>query len=140
VKLFHYTSAMHLPHILEDGFLEVTESNIDIKQPHAGPDVVWLTVDPLLFRKDAEWAHGTAVDKLAVRFAVNVSDAVHWPKFAARHKMKRQWYVQLARAGGDPSTWYVVPRRIMRSEWREILVVRGVPQPLTIDPQIWVPA
>lgn len=122
--------------ILSAGYLEVTESNISITEPHKGPDVVWLSVDPLLFRKEPKWASLAAIDKLAVRITVNVKDAVHWPKFAERHKMKREWYVKLAQGGGDPTTWYVVPRRIPRSEWREIYIARGVPEPITLDVNI----
>jgi hypothetical protein len=125
LKLYHYTSRMHLPRILAARFLEVTESNLDWHRQHAGPDVVWLTNQADLYTRDAPWAGRgqIGVDKLEIRFTVDVPDAVPWERWQRQHKMKRQWYVAFVRAGGDSSTWFVVEHRIPREQWREVRVM-----------------
>lgn len=123
MRLYHYTSVLHLPNILHDQKLTLTDSNVDLLKQHAGPDVVWLTRQADLATSGAKWTH-PSLDKLAVRFTVNVN-AMPWPEFARKQHIKRQWYVILARTGGDPTHWYVCTHEIEKKDWREVLLTRS---------------
>jgi len=46
LHLFHFTAARLWPAIKASGFLKLVDSNISIEKPHAGPDVVWLKIEP----------------------------------------------------------------------------------------------
>lgn len=118
--LYHFTSRRHLPHILADGFLRTTESNVSIRGEHAGPDVVWLTDTPT-----AEAGHGligSVVDKREVRIEVRTR-GMAWADFDREYPCDwRETFV--ARGGGESAArhWYVVPRRISSSEWVNVSV------------------
>lgn len=121
MKLYHYTSTLHLPFIQEDGFIKTVESNLSMTEANLGPDVVWLTTR--YSRRYQRWAALSAVDKTQVRITVNVEDAQWWPKWARRQGITKTWYDALDAAGGyTAEEWYVVPRPIPQSEWLEIEV------------------
>ena len=67
--LYHYTSKLHLPFILESGFLKPVESNYCGNQPHAGPDVVWLTTDRTPCPND----HGLYPAKTEVQILIDLA-------------------------------------------------------------------
>lgn len=133
--LYHYTCLLHTRSILTSGYNRTTESNIDPHRPHAGPDVVWLTDQPIFDQLCVElppeilqraMASGLApgdIDKKAVRFTVDVDGAVPWATFAKHYKAKKSWLRDLALAG-DPSTWFVLSRPIPREEWLRVDNVR----------------
>lgn len=137
--LYHFTCLLHTRNILLSGVLRTTESNISPDIPHAGPDVVWLTDQPSfnqlcveipaerLRRAVASGLSAADIDKKAVRFTVDVADAMPWAAFAKQHGAKKSWLRDLAKAG-DPKTWFVLPRPIHRAEWVSVDNVRdGVP-------------
>jgi hypothetical protein len=129
MKLYHYTCTRHLPKILEDGFLKTVESNVSLKREHAGPDVVWLTDEDDLQQPDRYpgWATPLAlVDKTGVRFTVEIEDAIPWRSFARHHKVQMLVYATLNDTGSNAADhWYVVPRQIPRTEWRQVAIKRG---------------
>ena len=121
--LYHFTSTHHLPKILEDGRLKVTESNLSRTRVHAGPDVVWLTSDPM--PASQEWAGGSQVDKAEIRFTVRVpaQQAGKWRKWARAHGIDPGWARALTVAG-DSGSWYVIERAVPAAEWAEIANMR----------------
>lgn len=126
MKLYHYTSRVHLAQIGLDGFLRVTESNISPTERLAGPNVVWLTSSHDWDKQS--WMVGSAVDKTEVRFTVEVPhrDVSWWPEWSARHEIDIDWYDSLNEAGGgNAERWYVCERPIFKVEWLEV-EVRGV--------------
>lgn len=115
--LYHFTSEVHLPRILETRKLIPTESNIDPTFPNAGPKVVWLTDTPT-----AEMGHGlltSSVDKTAVRFAVEVP-AIPWAEWAWTTQMPKWWRDAFVEGGGGEQAvlhWFVWPAPIPQSRW-----------------------
>ena len=121
--LAHYTSPIHVPAILEDGYLRATESNVSMLVPQAGPDVVWLTtdLDAPLSDKDG-MVHGTYALKRQVQFLVDLSPkiAIKWTEWEWYHRMDPEWRSITIATGGGPEvadTWYVVPIDIRRKFW-----------------------
>ncbi len=121
MNLYHFTSLMHWPLIINDGFLRRTESNIGSGNPrlkpygeHVGPDVVWLTdlSDPT----PQSCGLVGIRDKTRLRITVKISDAKKWPDFAAAHGINKRWYRLLGR-GGRPQCWWVVERIIPQTDW-----------------------
>jgi hypothetical protein len=116
--LYHFTSTLHLPLIKRDGFLRPTESNVSLRIPHVGPDVVWLLDTPT-----ADAPHGlnnALVDKRAVRITVRTK-AERWLDWIARQPTMDVFSKQvLIETGGGMEAaahWYVTEQRIPRSEW-----------------------
>ena len=128
MKLYHFTSTHHWPAIIAAEFLKTTESNIgsvnELWKPfgeHVGPDVVWLTDMPEITAKGCG-LNGSRLDKTEIRITVEVADAISWPAFAAKHGINKKWYRALG-SGRRPETWWVVPRRIYRVEWIDVVTV-----------------
>ncbi len=122
IRVYRYTSTDHLPHILNDGFLKTVESNISFKRDHAGPDVVWLSINPDPQDGTLGLA-GSSVDKLAVRFTVELPKRlVHkWQPWALAHGSSTQTIESLISTGGGASSWRVYERSVPSSEWVEVL-------------------
>jgi len=119
VTLYHFTSELHLPLILEGGSLYTTESNISLRKPHAGPDVVWLTT-----HQAADARHGlhhSFVDKTRIRFTVSfrARDVHKWRPWARSHGVDPRWLDALAVSGGS-SSWRVCTHPIDECDWVEI--------------------
>lgn len=117
--LYHYTCVEHLPSILANG-LRATESNISPRNPHAGPDVVWLTTNA-----DATSGLGlqhSATDKFAIRIAVEVPKRrVHrWREWAESRGADHRWLDILAESGGWRS-WRVHLGPIPTTQFVEVL-------------------
>jgi hypothetical protein len=116
-RFWHFTSALHLPHIMEAGTLRTTESNIDPVLPHAGPPVVWL-LDEDHSDPDKNGLAGR-VDKSEIRFTVDVleSRCRRWVEWAPMNGAEHGWMVALAEAGGGweyAEHWWVIARSIPR--------------------------
>lgn len=116
VNLYHFTCREHLSSILNDGFLETTDGVIS--QTQSKPMVVWLTTSP-----DAGEGLGLQLqnntDKRAIRFEVRVPKSVakKWREWALANRSDPEFMKKLSSIGGGSSTWRVVQRRILRSEW-----------------------
>lgn len=87
MRLFHYTSLFHLPQILEDGYLDVTESNASMTETNAAPDVVWLTNNPGAAKETS--LDGGGISKKQVRIEVNVS-ATRYRQWAKNHNISER--------------------------------------------------
>ena len=122
MKLYHFTSVRYMHDIQKSGYLATTNSNI--RPNGAGPAVVWLTSNP---NPDQKWTEGAAefwsLYKLGIRITVNVPDKEvhHWPEWSQKMGISRKWYKAFgAHSPGELKEWYVVPRRISRSEWKAV--------------------
>ena len=120
-KMYHYTSEFHWPSIDEVGAIRTTESNVSMTTDGAGPDVVWLTNQ--VFTTPPPYLK-SAVDKTAVRIQVTVPrEEIHRAdRWLRSHGASEDWIATLEHAGGArASTWFVVERPIVRSEWVAVL-------------------
>lgn len=117
--LFHFTSLSHYKvwGIEEDGYIDVTESNI--KSDGSGPRVVWLTNDPN--REAHIWKNGSAVDKTQVLIVVRVDNPFWWPEWSKEQGIDEEWYDTLAKSGGHPHQWYVYPNKIYKLDWLTVI-------------------
>lgn len=119
--LYHFTSRYHLPHILNDGFLRPTESNVSFARAAVGPGVVWLVDEPELSAPHG--LSGSAVDKTAVRITVKVENAEPWTEWVKRQPDDGWSRETLVRTGGGPAAarrWWVVQGPIFRENWLDI--------------------
>lgn len=128
-RLFHFTTSLHLPSILDEGMLRTTESNCSRTRPHAGPDVLWLTSSAdVEVHQGWQWSgpRRAFVDKTEVRFTVEVPkrDVYRWWDWAARRGIDQKWARQLAAVGGS-RTWWVIERPVTGDEWIEVIDVRS---------------
>src|SRR5690349_14561976 len=109
MRLWHFTSAAHLRHIMDDGVLRVTESNIGAPDDaarlfpgqafrrvgeHVGPDVVWFVNVPEPKFGNMLLNDHTTVDKRLVRFTCDVPDidVWWWPEWSREQGIDRLWY------------------------------------------------
>jgi hypothetical protein len=118
MTFFHFTHAVHLPTILETGYLKTTESNVSFSVDNAGPQVVWL-----LDQAEPEWsedmAHGLYPAKRQIRFEVDVP-AIKWTNWVPAAQMSRIDRAVLIKGGGGIEAaehWYVFPARIFARRW-----------------------
>ena len=123
MRLWHFTSTLHLPMILRDGHLRTTESNLSPVKPHVGLPVVWFMDTPELTHDHG--LGGSAVDKTAVRVEVDVRPAwvSEWLPWAEAQGINRWWLdALLSAAGGREAAerWHVTFRRIPRHMWVKI--------------------
>lgn len=118
MRLFHYTSLFHLPQILEDGYLKVTESNASMTKLHAAADVVWLTNNPSSGTEES--LNGATFSKKQVRFELNVP-AIRYRQWAKNHNVSPKLVQRLNyTGGGQANNWYVIERLIAKEEWSRI--------------------
>lgn len=125
-RLFHFTSPTHWPAIQAAGRLRVTESNVSPRQPHVGPDVVWLLDVPELdgrphglYLPDRPRAPDFA-DKTRVRIEVRAPYSARWVDWAWTHRMDPRWRDAIVAAGGGIEAaehWYVHPAPIPARCW-----------------------
>lgn len=131
--LYHFTAREHMPEILRTGVLKLVESNISPKREHAGPDVVWLTNNPMwpiVPEGDSIGYNGLIHLKTAVRITVDVSHAKRWRKWAQAQGVDQRWLAALAHVGGSRS-WYVVTTPIKQDNWVAIDVNPALGETLT---------
>lgn len=114
-----------------DGLLDVEKLVGDMERSqlqfgeHIGPDVVWLTNNPA--PRQGWQSYGREIPyvfaKHAVLFTVEVpdEDVLKWSDWARQQNILDWWYDQLDESGDfGADNWYVVPRRIPKSEWVSI--------------------
>jgi len=113
--LYHYTSHLHLPVIIDSGFLKLTESNASFKIENAAPQVVWLTQES--YTKTPPEMLG--IFKFTFRLIVErPDDAQRADKWLKKNGASELTMDILERSGGAKlSTMYVVPRVIPSDEW-----------------------
>lgn len=155
VSIYHYTSPLHTRLILESGFIKTVESNVSVDRLHAGPDVVWLTRDPVGMQTWMDQGGLGIIDKGRIRFTVDVpfGELHHWPMWADKQGMEEWWKRALIESGGFVGTnlrerfrrvragapadeiaasyqsWHVCERII---PWQEWLTIED-----TISGQVW---
>lgn len=101
--LYHYTSMVHLPRILQAGFLKLTESNLRLDRVGYKP-VVWLTEDSNVVGHGLE---GSSVDKTEVKITVEHKKSYdYWKAWSRKNKIPKQWAAALERKQ-KPETWWV---------------------------------
>lgn len=120
--LYHFTSALHLPKILESGYLKLTPSNLikptDIKfveneygfktavSEISDPvkPVVWLTDKPEGGRLGTD---GCPADKKQIRITIpNDKKYEWWVTWADKNRMNKSWRKALTN-NQDYGSWYV---------------------------------
>ena len=116
--LYHFTSRHHLPLILKDGYLKLTESNL--KQPSQEVihklqrgeanvkdlyrPVVWLTSSP---NPDNMGLTGSSFNKSEIRFTLKKREHYEkWSTWSRENRIKDSWAESLKR-GYDSDSWYV---------------------------------
>lgn len=118
MKLYHFTSLFHLPQIMEDGCLKVTESNASFARTHVAPDVVWLTANPSPSKEES--LLGSSVDKTQVRIEVDV-EAVRYRRWAQNNSVAPEVVRRLNRTGGgQASNWFVTEQEVHGESWNRI--------------------
>ena len=101
MRVYHFTSAERFPRILADGGLRKTESNVSMRIPHAGPDVVWLLDTPDLDGFD----HGLGnarYDKTEIVIEAEVPDKFvrRWLDWAQAQAIEERWLTAMIFSGG----------------------------------------
>lgn len=107
IKLYHFTSEYHLPHILKDG---LSRGDVPLNPMEWGVNAVWLTDNPDPGNQD--WKTGSPVDKTAVMIEVELNvpniSLVKWSVYARKKKIDPQWYKKLDETGGGQSEhWWL---------------------------------
>ena len=131
VTAYHYTCLEHLPKILRDGFLKTTESNLSMKKPHAGPDVVWLSKKPDLhvvrgsglesptMNRLLEEVDLAGTDKYEVRFTLSLpaNETMKWHDWAKRRGCSEKTMRILSEsAGSGAHSWLVIERPVFLAQ------------------------
>jgi hypothetical protein len=127
VELHHLTTAKGLAGAEAVGAIEPTWPT---ETSEAFPTrVVWLTSEPDPERQG--WSGGAGRDPLTARITVDIHDAIPWEELKRRcppepvsglETSARVW-------GGDPATWYVVERPVVRDEWVRVETFDPPPPP-----------
>lgn len=123
MKLYHFTSEVHLESILGDRYLKAVESNISLRREHSGPDVVWLTT-----HETADAGLGlqsSSVDKGAIRFTLELDKRqIHkWREWARSKGSSTETIATLAQAGGSGS-WRITEGPVGLERWVEVRNMR----------------
>ncbi|MCC6266402.1 MAG: hypothetical protein IT300_02450 [Dehalococcoidia bacterium] len=127
ITLYHFTGAVHIGNILSDSHLRPSNSNLS-RQPHAGPDVVWLTSSGDYneqggLRGGRRIAGLPTADKREFRFTVEPprSEVHHWIGWAKKRRIDPKWLTTLLEtAGSKPHDFWVIERPVYGDEWRAV--------------------
>lgn len=126
--LTHYTSTVHLPHILRAGELTTTESNVSLFTPHAGPDVVWAL--DTAWMPGSEMPHGLSGMKTQARIefsTLKLKRAERWLDWEPAAKMDDAWKAIMIKTGGGidaASHWWVVPHPVISRHWTRVEILK----------------
>ncbi len=115
-QLFHYTSTLHLPMIMESKCLTLTESNLVYEKPMYKP-CVWLTTseDPKNNGLD-----GSIVDKTEIKITVKWQKYLKfWVAWSKSNKIDKSWAKELTK-GENPSSWWISEQVIPFSDLAKI--------------------
>lgn len=122
MKLYHFTSKMHLPGIMQEG---LTRGDVPVT-PTGGLNHPWLTDDPE--PRQQQWAQGCVYNKVQMRITVElpddplVYDLRRWPELATELGVDPHWYAALEKVGGGKGEhWYVTRKPVPTSCFTEIL-------------------
>lgn len=126
MRLWHFTSTMHLPFILQDGALKPSDSMLDTRGP-TGPECVWLLDTPHLDHSHGLQTPGWAAGKTGVKFEVEIPDkrVVEWLGWAESNQIEADWLRAVLAAGGGPEAakrWRCVFRSIPRGQWVSVSI------------------
>ncbi len=125
MRLYHFTSEMHMPSIMAYGVLRTTGANLDEHDYYKGPRVLWTTTDPEPSGKHGLNTQCSMTDKEAVRFTVDIPDAevFAWEPWADAHGIDPQWKSTLAKLSGGPDvtdTWRLCGSEVPCSMWVKV--------------------
>lgn len=117
MKLYHYTSVFHLIKIMEDGYINTTESNANYLKSNAANDVVWFTSNK---NPRVERILTSVVDKRQVRIVVDIkaTQYLHWAKKNEIDKLELK--ILNEKGGYQSNKWFVVEHPVPKSEWLQI--------------------
>lgn len=112
--LYHYTSKYHLPMIMKDGFLQLTESNLIAPKDYQDAlpkelsqlykPVVWLTNSST---PQGNGIEGSSLNKYEIRITVKRREHYeNWVLWSKKNRIKSSWFKTLASAG-NPYSWYI---------------------------------
>lgn len=104
-QFYHYTSKYHLPIILHDGFLKLTESNLRMDVEMYKP-VVWFTNNEVLSAYSLG-LNGTIVDKQEIKITLSDSpNYKNWTIWSHDNRIKKSVVTRLT-SGRNPNNWYI---------------------------------
>lgn len=104
-QFYHYTSKYHLPIILHDGYLKLTESNLRMDLEMYKP-VVWLTNSEVLSAYSLG-LNGSMVDKQEIKITLSDSpNYKNWTIWSHDNRIKKSVANRLT-SGRNPNNWYV---------------------------------
>ena len=137
--LYHYTSRYHLPKILKQGYLKLTDSNL-ISPKEDGylikPDyllykpVVWLTRSTDGSKSGLE---GATFDKREIRITVRKRPHYdRWLLWSRQNKIK-SWWAKALEHGKNPKDWYVSEQIILLNADELVKIENTVTGEIIID-------
>ena len=104
--LYHYTTEHHLPHILETGFLKLTDSMLK-KDDKTYKPVVWLTSQKELTNNDIGQV-GAGVDKTQIRIHIKKQQNFkHWNVFSKKYRKNDKEWFDAVEKGCSAEFWWV---------------------------------
>ena len=131
MRLWHFTSTVHLPYILATEYLRPVETNLDPVIPHSAPDGVWFLDGPELggtsHGLNVDSLPGPRPDKTEVRIEVEVPDSRvrAWLPWAEAQGIDPEWLDILTRDDGGragASRWMLVFRKVTSDQWVRVEV------------------
>ena len=147
--IYHFTSKYHLPMLLKDGFLKLTESqlkpptqaegrqinqgdysSLDKKAEDLYKPVVWLTnnSEPLNMGLD-----GSVFNKKEIRFTLKAREHYEkWDAWGRKNRIDKKWAEALQR-GKDSDSWYISEKVIPLTGDEVILIENIVTGEVLID-------
>lgn len=123
MRLYHFTSHIHLSLIEKAGFLKLTESNLDAYKPHSGPDACFFFSTPL-----PPSGYNALYAKSEVRITVDVPRkwTRHWLSWARQRGIDETWLNALALAAGGIEMYeneYITIFPVPRARWTNVDVL-----------------
>lgn len=105
-NLYHYTSAWHLPQILQSRYLELTQGILE-------DEVVWLTTTST---PKQIWQEGS-IDKSDIRLVLKDIEAISWKYYRKKiirgfNKQQKKKWADLLEKGNNPDLWWLSSERI----------------------------